>query len=79
MESSAVGKRYSYFYKFNSKPAKYDHKHNELLVKLMSSAITTSSNPILQYVLATIETSIEFVISYIDRLKFFKSFTKYNR
>ena len=45
----------------------------------MSSAITTSSNPILQYVLATIETSIEFVISYIDRLKFFKSFTKYNR
>lgn len=79
MTVEKAGKRYNYYYKFETEPIVYDYKHKGLLNHIMSSAVTGSKNPLLRYTLGSFESSLLFILEYIDRLKGFKNYTKNNR
>ena len=79
MKIDKVGSRYNYYYKFETEPIVYDYEHKGLLNRIMSSAILRSENKLLKFTLGSFESSLLFVLKYIDRLKGFKNYTKNNR
>ena len=57
----------------------YDYKRKGLLQHILSHKIVQSENEFLQKILKYYETSIIFVLNYIDRLKNFKNYHWKNR
>lgn len=63
----------------NVKHKPYDYAKNGLLCHIMSNSITNTTNSILKFILQYIETSLIFVMKYIDVLKNFKNIHWKNR
>ena len=61
------------------KQAPYDYKNSGLLNKIVSKTIANTDNPILQIVLKFYESSIVFLLEYVDILKHFKDVHWKNR
>ena len=57
----------------------YDYAKNGLLKHIMSGVIVNSSNPILQIIIQFVETSLMFLMKYVDVLKNFKNIHWRNR
>lgn len=71
------------FYNYNSwedvKNASYDYKRKGINQHIFSKIIVKSNNYILQSILKFFEGSMIFLMSYIDQLKHFKNYHRYNR
>jgi hypothetical protein len=57
----------------------YDYARNGLLKHIMSSRIVDTTNPALKVILQFVESSLIFVMKYIDILKNFKNIHYRNR
>ena len=80
MEIRANGTRFNNYYKWETvKHTPYDYAKNGLLKYIMSPAIVNTNNPILITVLQFVESSLMFVMKYIDILKNFKNIHWKNR
>lgn len=80
MEVRNNGTRYYNYHKWeivNHKP--YDYAKDGLLNKIMSNTILNTTNPVLQIILQYIESSLVFVMKYVDILKNFKNIYWKNR
>ena len=74
------GKRYKLNYLWEDKKnSPYNYEREGLKSHILSNTIVNSKNPILQTVLKYYETSIIFVLKYIDELKHFKNYHWKNR
>lgn len=62
-----------------TKQTPYDYERDGLVKRIMSKPIANTDNPILQTVLKYYETSIIFLLKYIDILKNFKNVHWKNR
>ncbi len=79
MECRDVNSRYRYYYKY-SKDSKVMAEDVNILKYLMSSnLIENNRNDLLTQLLNFINTGLRFLYKYIDRLKNFKNYLKYNR
>lgn len=80
MEARSNGTR---FYNYDSweivKHAPYNYEKHGLLNHIMSSVIVNTNNHELKFILQYIETSMVFVMKYIDILKNFKNIHWRNR
>ena len=74
MEVRSNGLRYKEYKKWEyKKHIPYDYATNGLLRNIMSPTIVNTTNPILKQLLNYVETSLIFVMKYIDILKNFKN------
>lgn len=74
------GSKYSYYYIWeNTKYAPYNYAKEGLLKHIMSRKIVETKNTSLKYILALFESSMVFLMKYIDELKNFKNITWKNR
>ncbi len=62
-----------------TKQTPYDYKEDGLVKRIISKPIANTDNPILQKVLKFYESSIVFLLKYIDILKHFKDVHWRNR
>ncbi len=62
-----------------TKQTPYDYERDGLVKRILSKPITDTDNPILQTILKYYETSIVFLLKYIDILKNFKNIHWKNR
>ena len=68
------GTRYKNYHKWESTLHEvYDYENNGLLNKIMSSKITNTNNTPLKIMLSYYESSLIFLMKYVDRLKNFKN------
>jgi hypothetical protein len=80
MEINNNGNRFKNYYKWEDvKNAPYNYERNGLLQHIMSNVIVKSKNEILQTVLKYFESSLIYLMKYIDHLKNFKNYHWYNR
>lgn len=63
----------------NTKQTPYDYKGQGLVKRIVSKPIANTDNPILQSVLKFYESSIVFLLKYVDILKHFKDVHWKNR
>lgn len=74
MEARSNGMRFLEYRKWEStKNVPYDYAKDGLLRHIMSPAIVNTTNSVLKYLLNYIESSLMFVMKYIDILKNFKN------
>lgn len=74
MEHNANGNRYKNFYRWESvKNEGYDYEREGLIKRLMSSRIINTNNKVLKIILDYYETSLVFLMRYVDILKNFKN------
>lgn len=74
MEARSNGMRFLEYRKWESaKNVSYDYAKDGLLRHIMSPAIVNTTNSVLKYLLNYIESSLIFVMKYIDILKNFKN------
>lgn len=74
------GTRYREYKKWEStKQTPYDYQANGLVSKILSKPIAETENPILRMVLKYYESSIIFLLKYVDVLKHFKDVHWRNR
>ena len=74
MEIRSNGYKYKDYSNWeNTKYSPYDYAKNGLLKLIMSPTIVNTTNPILKQLLNYVETSLIFVMKYIDILKNFKN------
>ena len=57
----------------------YDYKRNGLIKHLVSPRIANTKNPVLRFIVNTVENSIIYTLQYIDILKNYFNYTWYNR
>lgn len=80
METNNNGNRFKNYYKWEDvKNAPYNYERNGLLQHIMSNVIVKSKNEILQTILKYFESSLIYLMRYIDHLKNFKNYHWYNR
>lgn len=80
MEVRSNGKRFNEYYKWeHRKYESYDYARNGLLNHIMSPIIVNTNNPALKIILQYVESSLMFVMKYIDILKNFKNIHWKNR
>lgn len=80
MEIRDNGTRFFNFRKWeNIKHSSYNYAKDGLLKYIMSPAIVNTTNSILKILLQYVETSLMFVMKYIDILKNFKNIHYKNR
>ena len=80
MEYQANGTRFQYYKDWeNIKHTPYDYKTNGLVKRIVSKPIAETDNPILKIVLGIYESSIVFLLNYVDILKHFKDVHWKNR
>lgn len=80
MEYRENNTRYKYYYRWETGGIKeYNYAVDGLLQHILSHKIVESKNAILQVMLQYYESSIVFVLKYIDRLKHFKNYHWKNR
>jgi hypothetical protein len=80
MEARSNGTRFSNYDSWEvAKHTPYNYAKNGLLKHIMSSVIVNTTNPILQIILQFVETSLIFVMKYVDILKNFKNIHYRNR
>ena len=63
----------------STKQTPYDYEHHGLMKRIVSKPIANTDNPILKIVLKFYESSIVFLLKYIDILKHFKDVHWKNR
>lgn len=63
----------------STKQTPYDYERNGLVNKIVSKPIANTDNPVLKIVLRFYESSIVFLLKYIDILKHFKDVHWKNR
>jgi hypothetical protein len=63
----------------NVKHAPYNYAKNGLLNRIMSPIIVNTNNPLLQVILQFVESSMIFIMKYVDILKNFKNIHWKNR
>ena len=74
------GERFEQYKKWEStKQTPYDYKNNGLLKLIVSKPIANTDNPILKTMLGFYESSIVFLLKYVDILKHFKDVHWKNR
>lgn len=74
MEQNTNGYRFKDYNMWESTvQTPYDYERNGLVNKIVSKPIHMSKNPVLKIVLQIYESSIVFVLKYIDVLKNFKN------
>lgn len=74
------GEKFKYYYRWNKViRSNYNYSAEGLLKHIMSPSIVNSKNKFLQYVLKYFETSLVFLMHYVDRLKHFKNYHWKNR
>lgn len=74
MRYRASGTRYKNYYKWEkTKNTPYDYEKNGLLKHIMSSKITNTNNVALKILLSYFESSMIFLMKYVDILKNFKN------
>ena len=74
------GERFKYYYRWNKAIRdNYNYSVEGLLKHIMSPSIVNSKNKFLQYILKYFETSLVFLMHYVDRLKHFKNYHWKNR
>lgn len=78
-EIRIAGSKYLFYKKLNTPPQTYDFMNNGLLNKTMSKVIVNGKSVILKELLKMVETSINYICNYIDRLKNFKNYNSINR
>jgi hypothetical protein len=80
METRGNGTRFIEYDKWETvKHKSYDYAKNGLLKNIMSPIILETNNPALRILLQYTETSLIFVMKYIDMLKHFKNIHWKNR
>ena len=80
MIQRANGTRFKYYKLWEStKQTPYDYENKGLVKRIVSKPIANTDNPVLQIVLKFYESSIVFVLKYIDILKHFKDVHWKNR
>ena len=80
MNFQANGTKYEYYKKWNNiKLAPYDYKNEGLVKRIVSKSIANTDNPVLKIVLSIYESSIVFLLKYVDILKHFKNIHWKNR
>ena len=80
MEYRENGTRYKDYNLWEDrKYSPYDYEKNGLIKHIISHRIVNTNNPVLKFMLNYYESSIVFVLKYIDRLKHFKNYHKNNR
>lgn len=80
MEINNNGNRFKNYYNWEDvKNAPYNYERNGLLQHIMSNVIVKSKNEILQTILKYFESSLIYLMRYIDHLKNFKNYHWYNR
>ena len=80
METNKNGSRYGNYCEWeDAKYLPYNYKKNGLLKHIISSVIVNSKNNILQTILNYFEGSLICLMEYVDKLKHFKNYHKYNR
>lgn len=74
------GERFKSYSLWNiTKQTPYDYERNGLVKKIVSKPIANTDNPVLKIVLQFYESSIVYVLKYIDTLKHFKDVHWKNR
>ena len=74
------GERFKLYKLWNeTKQTPYDYENNGLVKKIVSKPIADTDNPVLKSVLKYYESSIIFLLKYIDILKHFKDIHWKNR
>lgn len=74
MEIRNNGSRFNEYRKWeNVKHLPHDYSKDGLLKYIMSPAIVQTTNPILKVILSYVESSLIFVMKYVDILKNFKN------
>ena len=63
----------------NTKQTPYNYEHEGLVKRIVSKPIANTDNPVLKIILQFYESSIVFVLKYIDILKNFKNVHWKNR
>jgi hypothetical protein len=80
MEVRGNGMRFYNYDKWeHSKYESYNYKKQGLLNRVMSPAIVNTNNPFLRVILQYVESSLVFVMQYVDILKNFKNVRWKNR
>lgn len=80
MINQANGTRYKvYKYWEDIKQAPYDYENHGLVKRIVSKPLANTDNPVLKIVLQFYESSIVFLLKYVDILKHFKDVHWKNR
>lgn len=80
MELRGNGTRFVNYYKWEAVSQKpYDYAREGLLKRIMSPSIVNTTNPMLKILLEFVESSLVFVMKYVDILKNFKNIHWNNR
>lgn len=80
MKYNTNGYRFRNYYKWEYKKySEYDYQRDGLLKHLLPKIIVESQNPILKFILNYVETSLIFLMKYVDKLKNFKNIHWKNR
>lgn len=80
MEYKSNGTRFKNYYKWeNTKNEGYNYERHGLLKHIMSSKITNTNNIVLKMILNYYESSLVFLMRYVDVLRNFKNVHWKNR
>lgn len=80
MDQQLNGSRYRHYREWEDiKCAPYDYEKNGLVKRIVSKPISHTDNPVLKIVLQFYESSIVFLLKYVDILKHFKDVHWKNR
>ncbi len=79
MDTNKVDNRYKYYYRYSKDTKVMDENINILTYLMSSKVINNNTSTLLTDLLNFIDTGIRFTYKYIDRLKYFKNYLKYNR
>ncbi len=79
MEVNSVENRYKYYYKYSKNSKTMDVDDNYMNYVMSRVIILTNTSELLKFMLEVISKSIKFLFKYVDRVKNFKNYLKYNR